>query len=153
MAAGSPASGRSQQVPRPYIVLGTLIIAAVFILILLSARGCACITIYADAAQAVRTGPDTIRITMQTDRSHLIFHTPLLTIQADDRDVTNQSVIAAAGIPLAISPRGGLLFRNGSAVTLAGRAARGNATAPVHIVVTVYYPDTGYLQVIADQYA
>jgi hypothetical protein len=132
-------------------VLGMLVLAVPLVLFLLSMKGCACVSVSADTAPATRTGPDSVRIVMLTDASYHPDKVPAVSIFVNDRDVSNQSVIAASHLPLAISPPEGLVFSNGSSVTLQGIDVAGNGSAPVHLWVLITYPDTGYQAVIGEQ--
>jgi hypothetical protein len=104
-----------------------------------------------DSAPAIRTGPDSVRIVMQPDT--LIHHdqAPTVKIYLDERDASNQSLIAASGLDAIISPPEGLVFSSGSSVTLRGSAVSGNKTAPVHLQIIATYPDTGRRVVIGEQ--
>ena len=153
MDSEKPASGKTQRVPRSWVAAGILIILAVpLVIVFLSMKGCACAPVPADAAPAVRTGPDSIRITMQPDASFHHNRLPFLSIIVNERDASNQSAIAAAQLPLVISPPGGLEYREGSSVILSGDGVAGNASAPVHLWIVATYPDNGYVTVIGDVY-
>jgi hypothetical protein len=76
---------------------------------------------------------------------------PTLKIFADDRDVSNQSLISEAGLDAVIDPPDGLIFARGASVTLQGTALSGNGTAPVHLVIIATYPDTGRRVVIGER--
>jgi hypothetical protein len=143
---------KKRTVPPPWVILGMLVLAVPFVLFLLSMKGCACAPVPADAAPATRTGPDSIHIVMRPDASYHHDKLPTVGIFVNDRDVSNRSMIAASHLPLAISPPEGLVFADGSAVTLQGIGVAGNKSAPVHLWILVTYPDTGWQAVIGEQF-
>jgi len=143
-------SWKTKQIPRTWVILGMVAVAVPFVLFLLSMKGCACVRVSADSAPAARTGPDSIAIVMHPDASVHHDQPTVLTISVNDREVVSRSVVLQTGLPLAVSPREGPLFRDGAAVTLQGDLVAGNASVPVHIVTVAWY-DTGEAQVIGDQ--
>ncbi|OPX62527.1 MULTISPECIES: hypothetical protein [unclassified Methanoregula] len=151
MDRDEPASWRTKRIPRIWVAFGMLVIAVPIVLFLVSMKGCACIPMPGDAAPAVRTGPDSIHIVMKPDGSKHHNQVPVLTLFVNDREVTNQSAIAASRLPLVITPPEGLAFRDGAEVTLQGTAVAGNESLPVNIVIVATYPDTGQVWVIGDQ--
>jgi len=104
-----------------------------------------------DVAPAVRTGPDSVHIVMQPDTSIHHNKIPIVNIYLNEKDVSNQSLIAASGIDAVISPPEGLVFSSGSSVTLQGNAVAGNETVPVNLQIVATYPDTSRRVVIGAQ--
>ncbi|PKL65198.1 MAG: hypothetical protein CVV32_04190 [Methanomicrobiales archaeon HGW-Methanomicrobiales-3] len=104
-----------------------------------------------DSAPAIRTGPDSIHIVMRPDASIHHHQVPVVNIYVNDRDVSNQSLIAAADLAIVISPPEGLVFADGSSVTLSGSGVAGNTSMPVHLQVVASYPDTGKRVAIGEQ--
>jgi len=104
-----------------------------------------------DFAPATRTGPDSIHIIMRPDLSKRYQQVPTVNIYVNDRDVSNQSLIAASGLVIVINPSEGLVFVDGSSVTLTGNGVAGNTSMPVHLQVVASYPDTGKRVAIGEQ--
>jgi hypothetical protein len=104
-----------------------------------------------DYAPATRTGPDSIHIIMQPDTTRHHNRIPTVRIYVNDRDISNQSLIAASDLDVIISPPDGLVFESGSSVTLQGVAVAGNKSMPVHLQIIATYPDTGRRIVIGEQ--
>lgn len=141
------------------LVAATLILAIIFGLVAVGffssgipGGGCSqCADKQTDFAPAVRTGPDSVRIVMQPDTSIHYDKIPIVNIYLNEKDVSNQSLIAAAGIDAVINPPEGLVFSSGSSVTLQGNAVAGNETLPVNLQIVATYPDTGRRVVIGAQ--
>ena len=143
---------QKRHVPRSWVILvGLAVLVIPLVLVLMSMKACACVPVPADAAPATRTGPDSIHIVMRPDASYHHDNIPTVSIFVNDRDVSNQSVIAASHLPLVISPPEGLVFADGSSVTLEGNDVAGNESVPGHLWILVTYPDTGYQAVIGEQ--
>jgi hypothetical protein len=142
------------------VIAATLLLAIIFwfvVLGFLSGAGlkpseCSfCADPLTDSAPAIRTGPDSIHIVMRPDASIHHQQVPVVNIYVNDRDVSNQSLIAAAGLAIVISPPEGLVFIDGSSVTLTGSGVAGNTSMPVHLQVVASYPDTGKRVAIGEQ--
>ncbi|MDD4136350.1 MAG: hypothetical protein PHT99_00455 [Methanoregula sp.] len=142
------------------VIAATLFLAIVFWFIVLGPHSGAdlktsecsmCAEPLTDFAPATRTGPDSIHIIMRPDLSKLYQQVPTVNIYVNDRDVSNQSLIAASGLVIVINPSEGLVFADGSSVTLSGRGVAGNMSMPVHLQVVASYPDTGKRVAIGEQ--
>jgi len=104
-----------------------------------------------DSVNVTRTGPDSIRIVMEPDPKKRLNPVPVVKIFLNEKDVSNQSVIAGSGLDDTIDPPDGLLYKNGALVILYGKDASGNKTLPARIRILVTRPDTGTSAEICDR--
>jgi len=109
-----------------------------------------CCTI-TDSVNVTRTGPDSILIVMEPYPKMHADSVPIVKIFLNEKEVSNQSVIAGSGLDDTIDPPKGLMYQNGASVTLRGKEASGNKTIPAHLRVIVFRPDTGTGAEICDR--
>jgi len=134
-------SNRKKALGVALLAILLVVLALICIIVLPGTGDPACCGVFPDVGWKVeRTGPDSIGMTLLSvePRIDTGAGTPAeVRIFANGREVSNNEVIRAGGLADTVSPPEGLLFHEGSSVSLAGEDLRPNATKPLRIQVMI----------------